>query len=133
MPWEKKKPSFGDQIRVNRGLYFHHGIYIDDNNVIQFGSMNGELDPDKARVIKTSLSDFLKGDQDYEVRSFTPEELAKKRSPEEIVNYAFLQLGRGGYNIISNNCEHFANECVFGKADSEQVDKVADILSNLFR
>ena len=103
MAWERKRPEFGDQIRVNRGFYYHHGIYVDDNNVIQFGSINGELDPSKARVIVTTLQDFLKNATYLEVRTFQEEELLKKRSPSDVVNYAFMQLGRGGYNIISNN------------------------------
>ena len=39
--WMKKNPSYGDQIRVNRGLYFHHGIYVNDNMVIQYASPKG--------------------------------------------------------------------------------------------
>ena len=35
----------------------------------------------------------------------------------------------GTYNLISNNCEHFANECVFGQAVSEQVE---DVFSKIF-
>ena len=34
--WVLKKPEYGDQIRVNRGAYFHHGIYQDDNFIYQF-------------------------------------------------------------------------------------------------
>ena len=28
--WEMKNPKYGDQIRVNRGFYYHHGIYEND-------------------------------------------------------------------------------------------------------
>ena len=77
MAWERKRPEFGDQIRVNRGFYYHHGIYVDDNNVIQFGSINGELDPSKARVIVTTLQDFLKNATFLEVREFNEEEKQK--------------------------------------------------------
>ena len=133
MAWERKRPEFGDQIRVNRGFYYHHGIYVDDNNVIQFGSINGELDPSKARVIVTTLQDFLKNATFLEVREFNEEEVAKKRSPSDVVNYAFMQLGRGGYNLISNNCEHFANECLFGTKKSEQVDEVLQKAKQFYR
>ena len=77
-----------------------------------------------------SLSEFLK-DGILEVRIFNSEELSKKRSPSDIVNYAFMQVDKrlGTYNLISNNCEHFANECVFGQAVSEQVE---DVFSKIF-
>lgn len=131
MKFVSKKPSFGDQIKVNRGLYSHHGIYIGNDRVIQFGSTTGELDPEKAMVIETSLEDFLKGGE-LLVAEYTPEELKKKRSPEEIVKYAKAHLGEMGYDIINNNCEHFSNECAFGERKSMQVDNIMGLLSTLF-
>lgn len=32
--WIEKKPAMGDYIRVNRGLYCHHGIYVSDDKFI---------------------------------------------------------------------------------------------------
>lgn len=129
--WINKQPEFGDHIRVSRGLYCHHGIYVSDDVIIEFGSKTEELNPDLAKVIQVNLDDFLKGGI-LEVREYTEEELKEKRTPTEIVNYAFTQLGRGGYNLFTNNCEHFANECVFGKNKSEQIDKIKDLF-NMFR
>ena len=83
----------------------------------------GVIDPDSARIIVTSLKDFLNGGL-MEVRCFNLEELKHKRSPQDIVNYAFSRVGEGGYNIISNNCEHFANDCLFGKKKRNQVDSI---------
>ncbi|MDE5715132.1 MAG: lecithin retinol acyltransferase family protein [Anaeroplasmataceae bacterium] len=128
--WEKnKKPSYGDQIRVNRGFYSHHGIYADDSCVIHFAppTRTDALDPSAARIIKTSLEDFLMGGC-LEVRSYTEEEIKEKKSPKDIVNYALSRLGEGGYDLVSNNCEHFSNECVFGKKTSNQVKDVLSIL-----
>ena len=34
------------------------------------------------------------------------------------------RIGEGGYNIIHNNCEHLAYECVFGEKKSEQTDAI---------
>lgn len=129
--WVNKEPVFGDHIRVNRGLYYHHGIYVTDDVIIQFGSTSQELNPELAKVMETNLDGFLKGGF-LEVREYTEEEQKGKRTPTEIVNYAFMQIGRGGYNLLTNNCEHFANECVFGKNKSEQVDKIKDIF-NIFK
>ena len=129
--WIKKTPDYGDQIRVNRGLYFHHGIYEDDNHIYQYGSReNNELDPSKALIISTSLDEFLKGGV-AEVRIYSDDELKKVRSKDEIVKFAKSKLGTGlgEYNLVSNNCEHFSNYCAFGVKFSNQVD---DILSMLF-
>ena len=67
-------------------------------------------------VVNTNLEAFLNGGL-LEVRVFNEEELKTKRNPQDIVNYAFSRIGDKGYNIISNNCEHFVNECLFGVID----------------
>lgn len=126
-----KMPIYGDEIRVNRGLYYHYGIYVDDKNVIQFGTSSGvEVSPENARVIITTLDVFLKGGV-LEIREYNEEELKKKRSSKDIVNYAMAHLGEAGYDLINNNCEHFANRCVFGESYSEQVDNVMSLLRRI--
>ena len=132
--WVNKKPKFGDQIRVNRGLYYHHGIYEDDDNVYQFAAPEGsEISTENALIIKTSLDSFLKCGV-VEVREYTLDELNNKKSPEETVKSAkeALGTGKGTYNLVSNNCEHFSNKCAFGVASSNQVDDFMNILRGLF-
>ena len=127
--WTERKPVYGDQIRVFRGFYYHHGIYEDDNTVYHFASPVGsEISPETAVVHRTTLKNFLNGGT-LEVRDYNGEELKKKRKPSEIIEYAKAHLGEKGYNIVSNNCEHFSNRCAFGSSDSEQVK---DVLSFLF-
>lgn len=126
--WSQKKPVMGDQIRVNRKFYCHHGIYCDDNTIIHFGSTTQELDPEKAEVLISDLSTFLKGGI-LEVREYSEDELKRKRKPIEIVNYAFTQIGRKGYDLINNNCEHFSNECAFGEHISDQVNDIFSFLN----
>lgn len=127
--WVQKKPSFGDQIRVNRGFYSHHGIYASDDCVIHFAPPGNtdHLDPSAAKIIQTSLEEFLKGGI-LEVRSYSEEELKMKRIPKDIVNCAFSHLGEGGYDLVSNNCEHFSNLCAFGTKTSNQVNQVLSFL-----
>ncbi len=130
--WEKKKPICGDQIRVNRGFYYHHGIYIDDDNVIHFASPTGsEISPETAVVHKTTLRGFLK-DGEVEVRCYTDEELKRRRPVSDIINYAILHQGEKGYNLVYNNCEHFSNRCAFGVSESDQVNNVFSSLGALF-
>ena len=129
-----KKPEMGSQIRVNRGLYYHHGIYESDDVIYQFASPVGsEVSPKTAIICKTNLKDFLKGG-DLEVRIYNDEEKSKKRSSDEVIEFAKSKLGSnmGGYDIVSNNCEHFSNRCVFGKSESSQVEDAIKMLKNMF-
>lgn len=131
--WVNKKPEYSDQIRVNRGLYFHYGIYENDDIVYQFASPKGsEISSETANVNTVSLEEFLKGGV-LEVREYDKEELKKKKAPDEIINYCKEHLGEMGYNLINNNCEHFANRATFGKSESSQVNDVLSFLGGLFR
>ena len=130
--WSFKKPEYGSQIRVNRGLYYHHGIYESDDCVYQFASPEGsEISPETAVVCTTTLKKFLNGG-DLEVREYTEEELKELKPKDEIIKYAKEHLGEMGYNLISNNCEHFSNRCAFGKSESEQVNDIFSLLGGLF-
>lgn len=125
--WGQKMPQKGDHIRVQRmnGLYAHHGIYVSDEEVIHFTGKDDDsiLDWAKPEVIQTDLAYFLKGGI-LEVKEYTDEEFADLYSPEQIVTYARACLGDKGYNLIFNNCEHFANVCTLGRFRSHQVEKV---------
>ncbi len=125
--WVQKTPQKGDHIRVQRmnGLYAHHGIYVSDEEVIHFTGKDDDsiLDWSKPEVIQTDLAYFLKGGT-LEVKEYTDEEFADLYSPEQIVTYARACLGDKGYNLIFNNCEHFANVCTLGRFRSYQVEKV---------
>ncbi|MBR5140488.1 MAG: 4'-phosphopantetheinyl transferase superfamily protein, partial [Clostridia bacterium] len=48
---------------------------------------------------------------------------------DQIIAYARTKMGTKGYNILYNNCEHFANECVFG----EKICRQAEDIRALFR
>lgn len=52
--------------------------------------------------------------------------------PEEIVRRAISLIGtkKGTYNLVSNNCEHFANWCRCGLLISHQKE-VADMVMDL--
>ena len=132
--WEKKKPNYCDHIRVFRGLYYHHGLYLDDNNIVNFrGSANDDvLNPELAMVRLSTLDEFLNGGS-CEVRIYTCDELNKMRPKNEIANYALSRLGEKGYNILTNNCEHFVNSCVFNVAYSHQVDQAKAIVDSLIK
>ena len=124
--WTFKNPRRGDHIRVRRmnGLYYHHGIFISAEEVIHFTGDDDDsvLDWSKAHVIKTDLQKFLCGGE-VEVKEYNDAELGDLYPVEGIVSYARACLGDDGYNLIFNNCEHFANACTLGKYRSQQVEK----------
>lgn len=45
----------------------------------------------------------------------------KPFSPDAVIRRAESRLGRSGFDIMQNNCEHFATWCKTGIKDSEQV------------
>lgn len=53
----------------------------------------------------------------------------KLYSPTETVRRAKRKLGEKEYNIITNNCEHFAIWCKTGIEESHQVEELVSILT----
>lgn len=51
-------------------------------------------------------------------------------SPEETVKRAESRIGESEYNLVSNNCEHFAIWCKTGISESHQVNRIINLLSN---
>lgn len=127
--WNYTQCKKGDHIRVSRGLYSHHGVYISDEEVIHFTGTDDDsvLDWSKCEVIKTDIDDFLCCGT-LEVKEYTEEELDDLYPVEHIVHYARVCLGDAGYNLVINNCEHFANMCTLGRFRSKQVERVFDII-----
>ena len=121
--WQLIDPYPGSHIRTKMGEIYHHGIYIGNDEVVQFG-MPSEMmqDHKKIKVLRSNMKDFLVGF--LEVRVYTKKELKEKRSDEEIVRIDLLRVGEGNYNLLKNNCEHFAYECTFGVKKSDQVDSL---------
>ena len=122
--WEMVAPYPGAHIRVQIQSIYHHGIYIGDEEVVQFGLPFDMLRPkEEVKVIKTNIDQFLMGGF-LEVRIYDKKEKRFKNKDQDIVKKAISRLGEGGYDIVHNNCEHFVNECIFNKKVSEQVDDV---------
>lgn len=124
-------PVPGDHIRVSTNGYYHHGIYIGNDEVIQFGHpFDMYQDHSLIKVIKSDIQDFLRGGF-LEVRQYSKKELKKKFDNEKVIEIAMSKLGEGDYNLLYNNCEHFANFCVFGIKESKQVDSIHEKKKNL--
>ncbi len=123
--WIVRELKPGDHIRVKHMSFYHHGLYEGDGMVIHFAGPTTEqlVDPAQVTVRRDTLEHFSSG-RNIEVRKYTLKEKLTRRAPGKAIQAARDALGEKGYDIIYNNCEHFVNRCVFGKAFSTQIDEM---------
>lgn len=100
--------------------YYHHGIFISaEEGIVDFG---GESKRD-ATVRCIDLLQFTDFGKRQLVRIIYPK--GKCLPPEVVVENAKKLLRNPqwlrAYDMIKNNCEHFATKCKTGKAISKQV------------
>ncbi len=108
----------GDHIQVYRGGYHHHGIDLGNDMVVHFtGRPDAAFNKGDAIIRKTALADFT-GNERYEVVTYSQD---KALHPDHVCIRALSSIGRSGYNLFSNNCEHFAASCKTGTGKSKQV------------
>ena len=116
MRWTQKEPTYGDIIRVPFKFYHHYGIFIDSENVVQFGLRDNSVVPvGEIKVIVTDIDTFCDGELIETGECETSEEKHDHRKPKDIVEAALARVGEDGYHILHNNCEHFVYSCAFGK------------------
>lgn len=104
----------GDHIYIRRPTgYTHHGVYMGDGTVVHF---SGEPGNKRGAMIRRDPLDFFRCDGVIRVREYD------NRLPvEKVLDRAERMVGTTGYNLLFNNCEHFATWCVTGKATCAQV------------
>ena len=127
MKWVPEQCDKGDVIRSKQGTIYHYGIYVSDEEVIQFGpspllQRSAKTDDDMV-VLATDIADFACG-KTVEKAVLSFRERLKAFSPAKTVERARARLGEGGYNPIHNNCEHFAYECLTGVKYSAQEEEL---------
>ncbi|MQW93373.1 hypothetical protein GHJ48_13410 [Acinetobacter sp. dk771] len=116
----------GSHLSVSRGLYYHHAIYTGDNQVIHYSGFSETFN--KGSIEQTTLEKFLGGRDQFTVVNYPSNTVIYTN--EEIVERACRCLGEDDYNLLFNNCEHFACWCVTGEKRSEQVRKVMQHATN---
>ena len=126
MKWAPGQFRTADIIRVRTGAVYHYGIFVSENEVIQFGYLplpefSDKNDPPV--VCAVDIDTFCCG-RIAERAELDRAEKRKRFPADKTVSLARSRLGEGGYNIIHNNCEHFVNECVFGIKRSEQEEEI---------
>ena len=132
MEWSFEKAQIGDAVRVKLGEIYHYGILVDNDQIIQFGlppTARQEVKNQEVSVCLSNVEIFLQGGR---LERGKPQlEDGEKRSAQQVVEYAKSQLGRKGYHILHNNCEHFVYECIFGQKKSLQTDNVRAFFASL--
>ncbi len=123
MKWELREIAPGDMVRVPMGELYHYGVCTGNDRIIEFGRpvLSSPLPKEEIRVGAVTIGEFL-GDSFGEVAVPDKRERKRLRPVSEIISYAESSVGKGGYDILYNNCEHFANECLFGKAESRTIE-----------
>ncbi|XP_039064599.1 lecithin retinol acyltransferase-like [Hibiscus syriacus] len=143
-----RRPEAGDHIYCRRqgGLYDHHGIYVGDDMVVHLQGKGKKLGAPSecnkcgnkrfinGEIAKVCIDCFLQGETveiyEYGVPLFivTTRKLGTcssvpSKPPHEVIEAAvyYLEKGFAPYDLISNNCEHFAVYCKTGRAISLQV------------
>ena len=121
MRWEQGTPEAGSPVRVKVSFYYHYGIFVSRDSVIQFGLPDGPSRPaEEVRVLSTDVYTFLQGGN-LEVGIPDRAERKRLRAAAAVIAAAQSRMGQGGYDLLHNNCEHFMYECLFGQPHSPTV------------
>ena len=120
------------RVKVNSQMD-HYGVFISDSEIIQFGknpSLRLGVSESEVFVCATDINEFRDGGYpEFADLSFS--EKMKRFKTDKIIENARSRIGEGGYNILFNNCEHFAYECIFGKKYSSQSEAARDIIKEM--
>lgn len=116
----------GDCIYVYRnfgaleGVYKHYGIDCGDGTVIHYRKPSEVIE-------QTSMATFSQGNPVY-VAKYSK---GFAYIPDVVVERAKSRLGEHDYNLLSNNCEHFACWCKTGISDSKQIRNYLPAITTL--
>ena len=107
-----------DHLEVPRrhGLFMHHGIDLGDGSVAHY--LEGE------QILRSPLEEFCLGE--------TPRVISYEEADPsgQTLRRAMSRIGEQRYNLLFNNCEHFATWCKTGRHRSGQVDSLLERARN---
>ncbi|XP_071126695.1 phospholipase A and acyltransferase 2-like [Mytilus edulis] len=119
----------GDLISIKENILFSHNhwaVYAGDDMVVHLSGKN-DVSSEFAFV---KLENFWKVVGNSKAKKNNKKD--NKRTPfrgEDIVERALSRIGPNAYNVLWNNCEHFASWCRYDKKRSAQVDKALTVAS----
>lgn len=114
----------GDQIYTLReflnidGVYEHHGIDCGDGTVIHYRK--------GTETIERTSKEYFTDRRKVYVKRYPVRYIA-----DTVIQRAESKLGEKKYNIVFNNCEHFATWCITGVSHSQQVKNFIPLLSHI--
>jgi Lecithin retinol acyltransferase len=112
----------GDHLKVWRGPYWHHAIYIGNGYVIHY--WGGKNDKRSSCVQVSTLAEFI-GESGMEAVAIV--EYAQCSPADTVVARAWHQRGATGWHAVSNNCESFARWAKTGVLRSLQAEAVVGV------
>ena len=103
-----------DHLEVPRqhGLFNHHGIDLGDGTVAHY--LEGR------EILRSSRDDFSQG------QPISVVEHDQASSTGVTLRRAMGRIGEQNYNLLFNNCEHFAIWCKTGRHRSSQVESMLE-------
>ncbi|XP_052077001.1 phospholipase A and acyltransferase 2-like [Mytilus californianus] len=117
----------GDLISIKENiLYSHWAVYAGDDKVVH---LSGKDDV-SSEFAFVKLENFWKVVGNKKAKKNNKKD--KERTPfrgKDIVKRALSMIGPNAYNLLCNNCEHFATWCRYDKKKSDQVDKALTVVS----
>ena len=104
--------AVADHLQVPRqhGLFHHHGIDLGDGTVAHY--LEGH------EILRSPLEAFSRG-QPVSLVPYDPQACS---AAGVTLRRAMGRLGEQNYNLLFNNCEHFAHWCKTGRHRSAQVE-----------
>jgi hypothetical protein len=99
-----------------RFAFTHHGIYVGDGRVVHYGSLRRRRPG--GPVQEVTLERFAQG-QPVWIRWHALPRFRRLA----VIRRARLRIGENSYRLLSNNCEHFCEWCLYGEHRSYQVEK----------
>lgn len=119
----KENPKYGDIIGISDEYmgykYDHYGVYIGNNRVIHYCSSNGKVSD--TEIQETSIYPYFNKDRYFVLDLGT----GCRFNAYETVRRAKSRLGEKSYNLLQNNCEHFAVWTKTGNSRSYQLDRLS--------
>ena len=126
-----RKLKLGDIVFFQRSNFFfgdvyqHYGVYAGYHKIIHYIKGDSPLD---GRIAETSIEKFCDGDTLYIAEDdsllsiFQDADVTSTfYGPRKTVQRARSMIGKGNYNLINHNCEHFAIWCKTGLTESTQL------------
>ena len=118
----------GDQICVPRwgGLFYHHGVYVGANKVLHFAGnpWTGMGLSTSACMVKIDTLPNFVGNASKKYKIYVVNRAGSKQKGTDFESHT----GTMSYNVLENNCEHFASRVSTGRSHSLQINRAGGVL-----